>query len=120
MCQDMGNSLFGLVEVPGGDSVASKIDVVDTIFARAGSGGDVVAIEGDGDLKGMALEAYAAAAAHAQHTIVGAIFDRGQVLGKRLRAGLVTIGWHGHANAFVRALVVVDGAPAVEGSLRLL
>src|SRR5882672_3357756 len=111
--------LRGVAQIEAGDLAGAEEDAVVAV-ALQGPHGNAFAMEGIWHAPRLAAEAdIALGGADGSQDVAGLVLGLGQLAGHRSRARAVAAGRHIEAEGLVRALVVVDRAPAIEGGLHL-
>jgi hypothetical protein len=108
----------GLSQVDRAQAMGAEVDGEDPIFPGRAQG-DQLAAQALADAPVAVPETDEAVAADFADLIIEAVFDRRQNLGERPRARPVALRRRRHAERFMRPLMVVEGAPVVEGALAL-
>src|SRR5438128_9099484 len=109
-------SSWQFIQVDGGDLMTSEMDVVDSILSSRLHGHRITA-ECFAHLKLAVAKRDFAVRLHLANLIDGAIFQRRQLLRERSVAHLITTRRHGHAQSFMRSLVIVTMTPLIKTAL---
>src|SRR5213080_462537 len=109
-------SSLHFIQVDGLDLMASEMDVVDSIFSSR-SQGDRITTKCFAHLKLAVAKRDFAVRLHFANLIDSSILQRRQLLRERSVAHLITSRRHGHAQSFMRSLVIVTMTPLIKTAL---
>src|SRR5207244_10826959 len=109
-------SSLHFIQVDGLDLMANEMDGVDSIFSSR-SQGDRITTKCFAHLKLAVAKRDFAVRLHFANLIDSSILQRRQLLRERSVAHLITSRRHGHAQSFMRSLVIVTMTPLIKTAL---
>src|SRR5436305_265750 len=104
------------IEVDGGDLMTSEMDVVDSVFSSRSHRHRITA-KCSAHLKLAVAKRDFAVGLHLANLIDDSILERRQLLRERSVADLITTRRHGHAQSFMRSLVIITMTPLIKTAL---
>src|SRR2546421_531717 len=109
-------SSLQFIQVDSGDLMTSEMDIVDSILSSRSHGHRITA-KCSAHLKLAMAKKDFAISLHFANLIDTSILERRQQLRKRSEAHLITTRRHGHAQSFMRSLVIVTMTPLIKTAL---